>query len=276
MNPHRLAWGFASTFPFAQVVAVTTLVGTLLTGRWKRPALTTETILLGLFVAWMQVTTLFAFNHGDAWLQWEKVLKIQFMILVTIMLIYTTTHLRNLVWVVVLSLGFYGVKGGIFTVLTGGEHRIGGPDGTFIEGNNEIGLALIMAIPLMRYLHLTSSRRIVQYGLTAAMALCAVSVMGTHSRGALLGIVAMSCFLVWKSKKRLGVAMLVLVVLPFVLAVMPQKWFAWMDTLRNYQEDPSATGRLNAWQFALNLAMDRPIVGGGFETFRPELFAPDK
>ena len=32
-------------------------------------------------------------------------------------------------------------------------------------------------------------------------------------------------------------------------------------------------GRLNSWTFAFNLARARPLVGGGFETFQPELFA---
>ena len=31
-------------------------------------------------------------------------------------------------------------------------------------------------------------------------------------------------------------------------------------------------GRINAWHFAANLAADRPIVGGGFQVFTPELF----
>ena len=31
-------------------------------------------------------------------------------------------------------------------------------------------------------------------------------------------------------------------------------------------------GRINAWHFAFNLAKSRPIVGGGFETFSPQLF----
>jgi probable O-glycosylation ligase (exosortase A-associated) len=37
-------------------------------------------------------------------------------------------------------------------------------------------------------------------------------------------------------------------------------------------------GRLNAWGMAINLANDRPFVGGGFETFNLEIFrryAPD-
>ena len=41
----------------------------------------------------------------------------------------------------VLSIGFYGLKGGIFTILTGGAQRVWGPPGGFIEGNNELAVA---------------------------------------------------------------------------------------------------------------------------------------
>ena len=61
-------------------------------------------------------------------------------------------------WVCVISLGLYGVKGGIFTLLTGGGYSVYGPAGTFIGGNNEIGLALIMTVPLMRYLQISRRR----------------------------------------------------------------------------------------------------------------------
>ncbi len=45
-----------------------------------------------------------------------------------------------------------------------------------------------------------------------------------------------------------------------------------MWTIRDYQEDSSSMGRINAWHFAANLAADRPVVGGGFQVFTPELF----
>jgi probable O-glycosylation ligase (exosortase A-associated) len=64
-----------------------------------------------------------------------------------------------------------------------------------------------------------------------------------------------------------------MLILPIALSIMPQQWFDRMDTIRNYEEDTSAQGRLNAWQFAFNLAVDRPFVGGGFETFDRALFA---
>jgi len=53
---------------------------------------------------------------------------------------------------------------------------------------------------------------------------------------------------------------------------MPEQWHERIHSIANYQEDASSMGRINAWQFAINLASDRPLVGGGFETFRPYFF----
>ena len=53
---------------------------------------------------------------------------------------------------------------------------------------------------------------------------------------------------------------------------LPQKYIGRIRTIQTYEQDASAMGRINAWYFALNLAKDRPLVGGGFEAFTPELF----
>jgi probable O-glycosylation ligase (exosortase A-associated) len=49
-----------------------------------------------------------------------------------------------------------------------------------------------------------------------------------------------------------------------------------MDRMGNFAQgelDQSAEGRLHAWQFAWTFALQYPIMGGGFETFTPELEA---
>ena len=48
---------------------------------------------------------------------------------------------------------------------------------------------------------------------------------------------------------------------------MPQQWFDRMSTIRTYEADTSAMGRINAWHMAYNLAKDKPM-GGGFDTFQ--------
>lgn len=272
MNPHTQGWGFAASFPFAAIIAAVTMVSLLFTKEAKALPLTPVTRLFIAFVLWMNVTTIFALYPDDAYIQWNKVMKIMLMTFVTLMLIRTKQHVQLLIWVIVVSLGYYGVKGGIFTIKSGGVDLVWGPEGTFIGGNNEIALALVMTIPLMHYLQLISPNKWVRRGMVAAMLLCAVAALGTYSRGALLAIAAMGGFLWLKSRQKAGLGLLAAIAIPPLLAFMPEQWSQRMDTINTYDEDESVQGRFNAWWMAYNLAKERPLTGGGFEVTMPELF----
>jgi probable O-glycosylation ligase (exosortase A-associated) len=272
MNPHTQSWGFANTFPFAAIVGGVTLVSLLFTREAKEYPFTPATRLLIAFVLWMNVTTLFALEPEGTYEQWNKVMKIMLMTFVTLMIIKSKRHIQLLVLVVALSLAYYGIKGGIFTLRGGGDNKVLGPAGTFIEGNNEIALALIMAIPLLHYFQTISSNKWVRHALTGSMVLCAAAALGTHSRGALVAISAMSGFLWLKSRQKVGLALLMILAAPLLLSFMPEKWSERMGTITEYEEDGSVQGRFNAWWMAFNLAMDRPIVGGGFNIITQELF----
>lgn len=267
MNPHRMAWGFMVDQPVALVVALVTLVSLLKSKEPKKILWTRESILLAVFVVWMTITTFFATFPAAAWEQWEKVAKIQLMIFVAMMLITNRERLHLLVWTIAVSIGFYGIKGGIFTIVNGGVHRVYGPAGTFIQDNNSMGLALAMTVPLMYYLYTQSTRFYVRWGLMAAMLLTSIAAFGTHSRGALLGMVAMGAMLWWKSRQKFLMAVVVAAGASAVFLFMPQEWFDRMHSMRKYEEDWSAQGRFRAWNFAIDVAKSR-IVGGGFETFR--------
>ncbi|HJT51070.1 MAG TPA: putative O-glycosylation ligase, exosortase A system-associated, partial [Nitrosospira sp.] len=219
MNPHTQGWGFATTFPFAAIIAAVTLVSLLFTKESKNLPLTPVTSVLIAFVFWMNVTTLFSFHPDQTYIQWNKVMKIMLMTFVTFMLIKTKKQIQLLVWITVISLGFYGIKGGIFTIVGGGENLVWGPEGTFIHGNNELALALIMIIPLMHYLQTISEKAWVRHGLTAAIILSAVSAFGSHSRGALLAIICMGAFLWLKSQKKLMLGLLIILMTPGMVAL---------------------------------------------------------
>ncbi|SHG20935.1 probable O-glycosylation ligase, exosortase A-associated [Desulfacinum infernum DSM 9756] len=271
MNPHKLCWGFAQTFPFAQTVAIATLVSLMAWKEPKRIPWTRETKTLLVFTLWMFVTTFFALNPEGAWEQWNKVWKIMLMTYVTMMVMNTPKRIHMLLWVTALSLGFYGVKGGIFTLVTGGQFIVLGPEKTFIGVRGGIALALNMTIPLMRYLQLTTPQKWIRVGLGAAMALTGLAVIGTHSRGGFLGALAMSFFLIMKTRRKFFYTLLLAATAYGILSFMPSFWAERMHTIETYEEDGSAMGRINAWLFAFNLAKDRPI-GGGFECFRGWLF----
>lgn len=271
MNPHRLTWGFAFGFPWAQTIFLATLAGLFFSREPKRILWTRETVLMLTYLGWAAFTSYFAFFPDLAWEDWVKMFKIFLVTYMTVMVITNRERLHGLIWIIALSLGFYGIKGGIFTILHGGVYRVQGPLGTFIGGNNEMALALIMTIPLIRYLHLQETRKWLKTGLMGAMLLTAIATIGSQSRGALVGIVAMGLFLWLKSRQKIMTAFFVVLAVGAVAAIMPQEWYDRMHTTKNYQEDTSALGRINAWHTAFNVAKAR-ITGGGAEMFRPEVF----
>ena len=272
MSPHRYTWGFAYNMRFSLVVAAATLLSFVLySGRktvpWRAPMILTVT----LFV-WVSATTLLAMNPSGAYAEWDRFAKIIVMVVVASALLHTRQRIEWLVIVIVLSLGFYGFKGGIFTVMTGGAYAVYGPEGTFIGGNNEIGLALIMTIPLLRYCQLTTDKFWAKRLLLVGMILCLIAVVGTQSRGAFLGVAIMLMFLLRNSRHKWTLFFVMILALPAIYSFMPESWHQRMATIKTYEQDSSAMGRINAWMMAYNLAKDR-LTGGGFECFRRPSFA---
>src|SRR5688572_1870993 len=124
MNPHRLTWGFAHDMPFALMVAIATVAGLIITKeKYPLPSVR-EIYLLVLFSLLIVLSTLFAFYPDDAWEQFDKVWKILLMTFVTIILFQDRKKLQALIWVIAFSIGFYGLKGGIFAVKSGGAQMV--------------------------------------------------------------------------------------------------------------------------------------------------------
>lgn len=266
MNPHAQGWGFARTFPFAAIIAACTLVSLFLYKGEKRLPMMPPVVLFIFFMFWMTLTAIFAIHPDQVYMQWSKVMKIFGMTLVVLMLLKERKHIEYAIWSVVISIGYYGVKGGIFTIRSGGGERVWGPAGTFIEGNNEVALAFVMVIPLMFYLLKTTKNKWGRYAFMASIGLCALASLGSYSRGAMLALCAMGAFLWLKSKEKVALGLALILLVPVLFMAMPAQWHSRMDTIQEYKADASAMGRVNAWHMATNLAMDRPL-GGGFEIY---------
>ncbi|MCA9017547.1 MAG: putative O-glycosylation ligase, exosortase A system-associated, partial [Planctomycetaceae bacterium] len=271
MNPHRLTWGFAYSMPFAQIIALVIFVSLFFSKEKKKLIWSREITVLALFIVWCIITTQFALNPDYASLQLEKVLKIQLMTFMTLVLIDRKERIEPLIWVIVFSLGFYGVKGGIFTITSGGGFHVMGPLGTFIGGNNEIGLAMLMTLPLMRYIQLQTKQRWVKLLMAACLGFTFIAILGTQSRGALVGAIVTGAFLIWNSPRKFTFLLLIALAVPPAFKFMPDTWWDRMDTIQTYEEDASAQGRISAWTFATKVARAR-VTGGGFECFQGRIF----
>ena len=276
-NPHRLCFGWALNFPWALIIALVTFAGLVFSKEPKRIPWTRETILFLVFLGWMAITSYFAFFPDLAWEQFIKVFKILLMTYVTMMVINTRERLDGLIWVICVSLGFYGIKGGIFTIIHGGVAHVQGPEGTFFGGSNEMALVLAMIIPLLSYLRTYDTRGWMRLGLGVTMMLSAIAAIGSQSRGGLIGMASMGLFLWFKSGNKFVTALMITVSVLIIGSIMPQAWYDRMNTVKTYEQDESAMGRVNAWWVAWNVAKVR-ITGGGMKMFQESVFeryAPD-
>jgi putative inorganic carbon (hco3(-)) transporter len=278
MNPHKLTFGFANAMPFAAIVAAVTLLSVLWNTKTLRLPPDPSVAILVLFLGWVSLATAFAIHPALSFIDLEKTFKIQLMTLVCLAALRSRKLIEMFIWVNVVSIGFYGVKGGLFAVATGGVSRVWGPSEGMIQGNNEIGLALVMVIPLMNYLRVVSVQRWVRWGLAASMLLSSVAVLATQSRGAFLAISAMGLVLWFRSQRKFLGAVVTIGVAAGLLSFMPDTWEQRMSSIGTYKQDGSAQGRLNAWETAIRVANDR-VTGAGFAIEEPDIFAkyaPDR
>ena len=279
MNPHQLAGGWISTFS-VNSAAVALLVLALFIHREPFiPPANALTILIFVFMIWCVITTANALSPAIS----ANRADLSFKNMIFGVAVAATTRNRvrcqAMVWVFVLSYGFFGVKGGGFTLSTGGAGEVVGPARSSLEDRNHLAVVMLMTIPLANYLRLTSANHMARAGLVLLMLLSAVAVLGTFSRGGLIGLSFLGAYFWWSSPHKKLATIGILAIAWITWTVMPPRWFDRMSTIETAADtDTSFQGRLDAWHFAYNAASAR-LLGVGFsgtedaDVFRT--YAPD-
>jgi probable O-glycosylation ligase (exosortase A-associated) len=179
---------------------------------------------------------------------------------------------NQLIWVIVFSIGFYSVKGGVFTIMTGGGYHVFGPEGSDIQENNALAVAILMVIPFMVYLNKFPPLPWVKKIMPFCIFLSLASVIGSQSRGALLAIGAVGAFFWWKSGSKVLTTAVFLILATFAVLFMPASWHERMASISDYQNDSSSMERLDAWQYSYNVANGR-LTGGGLNSWSIQNYA---
>ena len=274
MAPHALTWGFARFLPVAMLIGGATLLGFVATKDRQPFPRTLGTILMFALAADFTLTTALAYNPSMAAGKLDWVLKSMLMAFVTTALFQDRKRLRLLYLVIALSMGFYGVKGGLYVIRTGGTDRVWGPGTTFFSDNNTLGLALCMVLPLLLYLSRDEPRSWLKWLLRVTFGLTIIAVLFTYSRGAFLGLAVILAILIWRSPWRLrfgaGILAGALVAAPLLPQGLWERLASISDQENAETRDQSSAGRIEAWALGLNLALSRPFTGAGFRAFNNE------
>ena len=280
LNPQELSWGAAREFPVALLVAVPTLLGGLLFGKQWGALKSRETLLLLVLWAWFTLTTIhtsftpvFADHAADAWFRWRFVSKILVMAILTIVAVDTWAKLRWLMLAISLSFGFFVLKAIPWMIVTGGHYRLYGPPGTMVGDNNDFGLALNMTLPMFFCLTKTEANRKLRMLMVVLFLTTILAIFFTYSRGALVGLALVLTGMMMRLRHRFLLLPVILLAGFFAAFLTPDAWQRRMDFRQDGALiDSSALSRFNSWTYSWRLALDNPVMGGGFEAYTPRLF----
>ena len=269
MRIQDLCWGFARQMRFSYIVAIVMIAGLVLNER-KRPfaRLDLRTALMVALVVLTLLSVLQGYKlDGHTWQRYLEFVKIVIIALVTTGLTDSKRRLDQLVLVIALSLGFFGFKGGIFVILSGGSPILRGPGG-MMEDNNDFALALVMAVPMLYYLGLGQQIKWRRWAFHTAAFLNCITILLTHSRGGFLALAATLAVIGWRSKRRGTAFGLAIAGVVLFLLLTPAHVLERLSTMRTYHKDASAMGRIIAWRAAMGMVTVHPFFGVGMTSFQ--------
>lgn len=268
-NPHHEAFGFVQTTPLNLIIALVTVTLWLVSKEKKVPPTGIIFWVMAIFLVWMTFNSFFAFDPTWSWPYWDRTWKTLALGLVLASMANTRQRIYATVWVAVLSLFYFGVKGGLFTIATGGHYRVIGPPSSPIDDNNTLALALLMTLPLANFLRLYSKQKSVSWLLLIGIGFTLVSIVGSYSRGAFIGLAALAFFVIVRSKGKVWYAAAAAAVAAGTYFLMPAEYLDRIASIGAADQDASFTGRLTAWRVAYMYARDHFPFGAGF--YGPQL-----
>lgn len=171
---------------------------------------------------------------------------------------------QAVLWIVALSLGYYGVKGGLFTLISGGHNHVFGPPSSMLADNNQLGVGLVMVLPILNYLRLSSASRSIRIGLFMSSVLTLAAILGTYSRGAYIALAVLAVAFWFRTKNKFIYPIVGMVALIPLLMSMPSSFYERVASIQQYSTDASFQARLNSWWVAYRYAMDHAPFGAGF------------
>lgn len=239
-----------------------------------RPASWLYIVILPMFMGWITLTTYNAEFPLAAWPKYDTAVKI---ILFSYFIPYALGSRRQIelfLWILVGSMGYFIMTAGAKSFLSGGGYGLDLVSDTgkvlWAEGST-LATQAIALLPIFFYVGRHSLLggqyrffKVILIGLAFASLMVLV---GTEARTGIiaLGVLVMLALAYSQSKLKaiVVVALLPIAVYPFVT----DDWLARMNTMSNTAQESSAQGRVVVWRWTIDYVNERPLMGGGFNSY---------
>jgi probable O-glycosylation ligase (exosortase A-associated) len=273
-------WFMAKELSHSQVIGGFTFLGYVLSKEQKVLLKHRESVLICLLWVFFGLTTVFAIEQVTASEKFILLSKMFFMVLLSTSIVSNEKRIRLLVRVMAAAVGLFGLKGGLFFLSTGGQEMVSTPDGSFLSGNNAVGLALAMNLPVLLYLAKTDPQVWLRWLFRVMLIASYPAILGTFSRGAWAAAAIVTLLLFWNSGRKttvliaIGAFGVLTMWFPGILSSMlSERVIDRYETLENIDTDNTSQSRLWSWEFCKRVALDNPVIGAGFGYYSEDTYA---
>jgi probable O-glycosylation ligase (exosortase A-associated) len=246
---------------YSRIVAVGLLVGWALHGfgHWNIGRSRGILAVLLAFWAWAAIHTVFAQDQDIAWQYLEGQSKIFLPFLVGITTIDSTAKLKQLIWVITLSLGYVAWE--LNLEYLSGNNRVrefgfGGMD------NNGVAIAMVTGSGMSFFLGLAAPRWWQKAVAFLATGLMVHTVLITFSRGGMIGLIVTGTYIFAMVYRRAAYCLLFGVLVAAALfSAGPEVKARFLSALSKEREelDESAQSRLDLWSACLDSMAKQPL-----------------
>jgi probable O-glycosylation ligase (exosortase A-associated) len=267
--PNGWLYGFASIIRFNLLFTGVAMLSYLAYKRKPKVQLGAIGGLVLLFLLWTTLSTMTTVGlPAVAWEYWSRLLKVVMLFVFVLLAVKDKLHVDFVLWCVVLSVGFYADLEGLKFVASGGGHKIVGMASHVLGDRNELSVAFVMTLPLCYYLLSEYGQRskLVRLVLLGTMAMLAVAVIGTQSRGGFIAMMALVGYMYIKSDRKILLTILIAALAIGLSYLVTNDWSSRIDTIATAENDDSFMGRVVAWKLSFIMAMQHPFLGGGFKS----------
>jgi len=260
-------WGYAlnPSIPYSRVIALALLAGWMFHGFGKWNFGRGRAIVFALvgYWLWAVASATLAPNQQVAWGFVENTAKILIPFVVGITLLDSVDRLKQLTWVLVISLGYVALEMNVSYYQGFNKIQVLGHAGM---GNNGTAIAMASGVGIAFFLGISESRMWLRGVAWFATLLMAHSVMLAFSRGGMLALVVTGivsfCLLPPKKPKHVfGLILVIIIALRLAGQAVTDRFMTIFADSEQY--DGSAQSRMDLWASAWDTMKTHPVFGIG-------------
>lgn len=278
LKPQNLSFNFLADKPLALVITLVFFMSMALNqNQWRLPKMTIHPFLLISFMIWITITSYFAEFQFLAWYKHDYSFKTIIFCLFIPFVLLNKRQYEFTIAIIVFATSYYFIAAGLSTVFETTYYgkplirtRMG--DNSMMTESSTLAMTSVMMMPFMYQLIKESPFAVKIPYFKVLISLCGfaalVTIIGSYARTGLVGLVVLGGFVFMKSKYKFKLSIAISCVALFMLMFASSNWKSRMLTIGESKKEASALGRIVVWKWTLDYVAERPILGGGFMSFK--------